>query len=69
MSTSLDSEKNNNMKKNIVIGLGVLALIVTLYIIYIYSSSSVSYDSSLSVPLSFGSKPPDVSELFNNLCN
>ena len=69
MSSSLDNEKKDSMKKNIFIVLGVLALAITLYIVYTYNSSSVSYDSSLQLPLSFGSKPPVVSELFNNLCD
>ena len=66
MSEDLNNKKNNEMKNNIIIVVGVIVLLIIIYLIYTYEMPSIAYNSNL--PLSFGSKAPDVSQMFNNLC-
>jgi hypothetical protein len=70
MSDDSETVKNDNMKKNTTVILGVLILLCLLYLLYSYftNPTSIAYDSSLGGPSMFGSRPPDVSQLFNNLC-
>tara|TARA_B100000575_G_scaffold274097_1_gene257572 strand:+ start:740 stop:970 length:231 start_codon:yes stop_codon:yes gene_type:complete len=75
MSETINEEKdinpkmfrNYNIRTFVPIILAVLLLIVLLHFLYNYNpNTSVSYTTA--APLSFGSRPPNVSDLFNNLC-
>lgn len=68
INNEMENKINNEMgnKTNIIIAVGVGVLLLILYLIYIYEMPSIAYSSNF--PLSFGSKAPDVSQIFNNLC-